>query len=82
MICSQLRRELGFLCRSLVGFLDRSVSRAMGCFLDCFKVRDDRHRRRPYLVSDPSCSKLGVRFRSFDFSLSKFCNPSSGSRGI
>ncbi|XP_022985307.1 protein JASON-like isoform X2 [Cucurbita maxima] len=56
-MCAQLRYKLGFLCRSLVGFLDRSVSRAMGCFFDCFKVRDDRHRPRAHLVSDPSCSK-------------------------
>ncbi|XP_022931535.1 protein JASON-like isoform X3 [Cucurbita moschata] len=56
-MCAQLRCKLGFLCRSLVGFLDRSVSRAMGCFFDCFKVRDDRHRHRAHLVSDPSCSK-------------------------
>ncbi|XP_023553555.1 protein JASON-like isoform X2 [Cucurbita pepo subsp. pepo] len=56
-MCAQLRCKLGFLCRSLVGFLDRSVSRAMGCFFDCFKVRDDRHRPRAHLVSDPSCSK-------------------------
>ncbi|KAL0546860.1 hypothetical protein IC582_016778 [Cucumis melo] len=56
-MCSQLRRELGFFCWSLVGFLDRSVSRAMGCFFDCFKVRDDRHRPRSHLVSEPPCSK-------------------------
>ncbi|XP_038880779.1 protein JASON-like [Benincasa hispida] len=56
-MCSQLRRELGFLSWSLVGFLDRSVSRAMGCFFDCFKVRDDRHRPRSHLVSESPCSK-------------------------
>ncbi|KAG7031109.1 Protein JASON [Cucurbita argyrosperma subsp. argyrosperma] len=56
-MCSQLRRELGFLCRCFIGFLDRSVSSAMGCFFDCFKVRDERHRSRGHFVSDPSCSK-------------------------
>ncbi|XP_031739890.1 protein JASON isoform X2 [Cucumis sativus] len=58
-MCSHLRRELGFFCWSFVGFLDRSVSRAMGCFFDCFKVRDDRHRPRSHLLSDPPCSKYG-----------------------
>ncbi|KAM3746763.1 hypothetical protein ACB098_06G225500 [Castanea mollissima] len=48
--------ELGLVCRSVVGFLDRSVSRAMGCFFACFRVKDDRHHRhRPHLVSsDPT----------------------------
>lgn len=64
-MCSHLRRDLGFLCCSFLGFLDRSVSRAMGCFFDCFKVRDDRHRPRSHLVSsDPSSSKYRVCFRS------------------
>ncbi|KAL4622190.1 hypothetical protein ACB092_06G279800 [Castanea dentata] len=48
--------ELGLVCGSVVGFLDRSVSRAMGCFFACFRVKDDRHHRhRPHLVSsDPT----------------------------
>lgn len=40
------------MCRSVVGFLDRSVSRAMGCFFGCFRIKDDRHHARPHLVSD------------------------------
>ncbi|CAN1850854.1 Protein JASON [Linum perenne] len=51
MICaSSLKREVGFICRSLFGFLDLSVSSAMACFFNCFRVGDDdsigiRHRR-------------------------------------
>ncbi|KAM5580103.1 protein JASON [Rosa sericea] len=55
MLC--FNRELGFVCRSVLRFLDRSVAGAMGCFFGCFRVRDDRHlRSRPHLVSQPSRS--------------------------
>ncbi|XP_023894470.2 protein JASON isoform X3 [Quercus suber] len=58
MVCWLWKREceLGLVCRSVVGFLDRSVSRAMGCFFACFRVKDDHHHRhRPHLVSsDPT----------------------------
>ncbi|PQQ10268.1 protein JASON isoform X1 [Prunus yedoensis var. nudiflora] len=55
MLCSLLDRELGLLCRSVLRFLDRSVSGAMGCFFGCFRVKDDRHlRSRPHLVSQSS----------------------------
>ncbi|XP_024180318.1 protein JASON isoform X4 [Rosa chinensis] len=55
MLC--FNRELGFVCRSVLRFLDRSVAGAMGCFFGCFRDRDDRHlRSRPHLVSQPSRS--------------------------
>ncbi|KAL5795469.1 hypothetical protein ACOSQ2_000289 [Xanthoceras sorbifolium] len=44
MICRLLNREIRYICRSVVRFLDRSVSTAMGCFIGCFRVRDDRSR--------------------------------------
>ncbi|GMN54994.1 hypothetical protein TIFTF001_024109 [Ficus carica] len=61
MICSLLNRDLGFVCRSVLGFLDRSISTAMGCFIGCFRVRDDRRhgtRSQPHLVADSSHPKL------------------------
>lgn len=65
MICSLLNRDLGFVCRSVLGFLDRSITAAMGCFIACFRVRDDRHhhqnhrhRSQPHLVSESSNPKL------------------------
>ncbi|KAM1919911.1 hypothetical protein ACFX15_023791 [Malus domestica] len=55
MLCSLLKRGLGNLCRSALRFLDRSISRAMGCFFGCFRDKDDRHlRSRPHLVSQSS----------------------------
>nr|XP_011467606.1 PREDICTED: uncharacterized protein LOC101295444 [Fragaria vesca subsp. vesca] len=55
MLC--FNRELGFVCRSVLRFLDRSLAGAMGCFFGCFRVRDDRHlRSRPNLVSHSSRS--------------------------
>ncbi|KAK3183364.1 hypothetical protein Dsin_030650 [Dipteronia sinensis] len=44
MICRLLNREIRCICISVVRFLDRSVSSAMGCFFGCFRVRDDRSR--------------------------------------
>ncbi|XP_062105709.1 protein JASON isoform X1 [Humulus lupulus] len=61
MICPLLNRDLGFVCRSVLGFLDRSIAGAMGCFIACFRVRDDRHHRQrsqPHLVSESSNPKL------------------------
>ncbi|KAM1113159.1 hypothetical protein ACFX13_046800 [Malus domestica] len=55
MLCSLLKRGIGHLCRYALRFLDRSISRAMGCFFGCFRVKDDRHLRcRPHLVSQSS----------------------------
>ncbi|XP_050382565.1 protein JASON [Argentina anserina] len=55
MLC--FGRELGFVCRSVLRLLDRSVAGAMGCFFGCFRFRDDRHlRSRPHLVSQSSRS--------------------------
>ncbi|KAB1209666.1 hypothetical protein CJ030_MR6G029209 [Morella rubra] len=48
---SSLKRDLGFLCRSSLRFLDRSVSRAMGCFFACFRIRDDGRRPPSHFVS-------------------------------
>ncbi|GAV90601.1 hypothetical protein CFOL_v3_34010 [Cephalotus follicularis] len=45
MICRLLSREVEIFCRSVVRFVDTSVSRAMGCFFGCFRIRDD-HRSR------------------------------------
>ncbi|XP_030484860.2 protein JASON isoform X1 [Cannabis sativa] len=65
MICSLLNRDLRLVCRSVLGYLDRSIAGAMGCFIACFRVRDDRqshnhHRQRsqPHLVSESSHPKL------------------------
>lgn len=45
MISSLLNhREIGRVCRLVVRFLDVTVSRAMGCFFGCFRIRDDRAR--------------------------------------
>ncbi|XP_009356597.2 protein JASON isoform X2 [Pyrus x bretschneideri] len=55
MLCSLLKRGIGHLCRYALRFLDRSISRVMGCFFGCFRVKDDRHlRSRPHLVSQSS----------------------------
>ncbi|XP_059451538.1 protein JASON-like isoform X1 [Corylus avellana] len=51
MISSLLKRELASACRSVVWFLESSVSKGMGCFFACFRIRDDRHRPRPHLAS-------------------------------
>lgn len=56
-------RDLGFVfvCRSVLGFIDRTISAAMGCFIGCFRVRDDRHHRnrsQPHLVVESSQPKL------------------------
>ncbi|XP_010457790.1 PREDICTED: protein JASON-like [Camelina sativa] len=37
-----MKRNLSPLCRSVLRFIDLSVCRAMACFLDCFRARDDR----------------------------------------
>lgn len=40
MICAPLNRELGLAFRSFLGFLDRSLGFAMGCFFVCLRARD------------------------------------------
>ncbi|XP_030466722.1 protein JASON-like [Syzygium oleosum] len=40
MICALLNRELGLAFRSFLGFLDRSLGFAMGCFFVCLRARD------------------------------------------
>ncbi|KAJ4839351.1 hypothetical protein Tsubulata_008291 [Turnera subulata] len=40
-----LKREITAICITVVRCLDTSVSRAMGCFFDCFRVRPDRSSR-------------------------------------
>lgn len=42
MICRLLNREFRYVFRSALRYLDQSVSSAMGCFVACFRVRDDR----------------------------------------
>ncbi|OMP10104.1 hypothetical protein COLO4_04817 [Corchorus olitorius] len=58
MVCELLNRELGLgigiIARSVVTFLDQTVCRAMGCFIGCFRVRDDRSR--PQIVASSSKS--------------------------
>ncbi|CAI0449145.1 unnamed protein product [Linum tenue] len=56
MICAlPLQPEIGSICRTLLGYLDLSVSRAMACFFDCFRVKDDglgsAGHQNPQLVS-------------------------------
>ncbi|XP_010522057.1 PREDICTED: protein JASON-like isoform X2 [Tarenaya hassleriana] len=36
-----LKRRINLFCRSALRFLDVSVCRAMGCFFNCFRPRDD-----------------------------------------
>ncbi|XP_065852395.1 protein JASON isoform X2 [Euphorbia lathyris] len=50
MICAFLNRLIRLLCRSVLRYIDRSLSRVMGCLLGCFRTKDDR--RRPHIVSD------------------------------
>lgn len=62
MISSLLNhREIGRVCRLVVRFLDVTVSRAMGCFFGCFRIRDDRARisntTRPNKHTDAVISK-------------------------
>ncbi|XWS75699.1 hypothetical protein CRYUN_Cryun01aG0114100 [Craigia yunnanensis] len=49
---SESRLGFGITTRSVVRFLDQTLSRAMGCFFGCFRVRDDRSG--PHLVSSSS----------------------------
>ncbi|KAL1202086.1 Protein JASON [Cardamine amara subsp. amara] len=37
-----MKRNLSLMCRSVLRFIDLSVCRAMACFLDCFRARDNR----------------------------------------
>ncbi|KDO40899.1 hypothetical protein CISIN_1g038585mg, partial [Citrus sinensis] len=62
MISSLLNhREIGRVCRLVVRFLDVTVSRAMGCFFGCFRIRDDRarisHTTRPNKHTEAVISK-------------------------
>ncbi|XVE72332.1 hypothetical protein DITRI_Ditri11bG0031200 [Diplodiscus trichospermus] len=54
MVCHFLNRKLGLgiFLWAVVRFLDQTASRAMGCILGCFRVREDRSR--PHLVSSSS----------------------------
>ncbi|OAY57337.1 protein JASON isoform X2 [Manihot esculenta] len=56
MVCALLKREIGLILKSVLRFIDRSVSRAMGFLFGCFRARDDR--RGPHLVSHSSRPKL------------------------
>lgn len=67
MISSLLNhREIGRACRLVVRFLDVTVSRAMGCFFGCFRIRDDRarisHTTRP---NKHTVSFILLRFLEF-----------------
>ncbi|VVA90211.1 unnamed protein product [Arabis nemorensis] len=42
-----MKPNLSPLCRSVLRFIDLSVCRAMACFLDCFRGRDDRSTSNP-----------------------------------
>lgn len=53
-----MKRNLSPLCRSVLRFIDISVCRAMACFLDCFRARDDRSTSN--LVSHPSLANSRV----------------------
>ncbi|KAJ0111773.1 hypothetical protein Patl1_01416 [Pistacia atlantica] len=44
MIFELLNRGIRNICRSVFTFFYRSVSRAMGCFFGCFRIKDDRSR--------------------------------------
>ncbi|KAJ0052733.1 hypothetical protein Pint_01378 [Pistacia integerrima] len=44
MIFELLNRGIRSICRSVFTFFYRSVSRAMGCFFGCFRIKDDRSR--------------------------------------
>ncbi|GLU04001.1 hypothetical protein SLE2022_211680 [Rubroshorea leprosula] len=52
MIYQLLNRQLGFIARSFLRFLEKFVSRTMGCFFGCFRVRGDTSR--PQFVSAAS----------------------------
>ncbi|CAN0897450.1 Protein JASON [Linum grandiflorum] len=59
---SSFKCDVGFICRSLLGFLDLSVSSAMACLFNCFRVRADdsfRSRRHPQLVSPAPPTEAG-----------------------
>ncbi|KAE8685227.1 Aspartyl/glutamyl-tRNA(Asn/Gln) amidotransferase subunit B [Hibiscus syriacus] len=74
MVRGFLNRELGTITRSVVRFLDQTVCRAMGCFLRCLGVRNDRPR--PHLVS--SFSKSTERAVSRDRLSSTFADDEKG----
>ncbi|XP_044493202.1 protein JASON-like isoform X2 [Mangifera indica] len=44
MIFELLHRQIRSICRSVFSFFYRSVSKAMGCFFRCFRLKDDRSR--------------------------------------
>ncbi|KAB5568409.1 hypothetical protein DKX38_002202 [Salix brachista] len=55
MICASLKREIGLILRTVLRFFLRSFLRAMGCFLTCFRNKDDRsNRSRPHAISSDS----------------------------
>ncbi|KAL0697384.1 hypothetical protein Bca4012_053506 [Brassica carinata] len=63
-----MKRNLSLLCRSALRFIDVSACRAMACFLNCFRGRDDRSSSRSSLSSSKrgqeSQSHLSALFRS------------------
>ncbi|KAF8007743.1 hypothetical protein BT93_K1667 [Corymbia citriodora subsp. variegata] len=72
MICAPLNRELGLALRRVLGFLDRSLGFAMGCFFVCLRAKDDGvgggggdGRRRPPQPVRPrkAAEALGSRNR-------------------
>lgn len=53
-----MKRNLSLMCRSVLRFIDLSVCRAMACFLDCFRARDNRSTSN--LVSHSSIANSRV----------------------
>lgn len=89
MISSLLNhREIGRVCRLVVRFLDVTVSRAMGCFFGCFRIRDDRarisHTTRPnkHTVSFILLRFLGFMLEIDGLDILYFCLFWSGSCDI
>ncbi|CAA7026402.1 unnamed protein product [Microthlaspi erraticum] len=54
-----MKRNLSLLCRSVLRFVDLSACRAMACFLDCFRARDDRSTGNLVARSSLAKSKRG-----------------------
>ncbi|KAJ0236058.1 Protein JASON [Hirschfeldia incana] len=74
-----MKRNLSLLCRSALGFIDVSACRAMACFLDCFRGRDDRSSSRSSLADskrggdEESQGHLSALFRSEENEASTPC---------